>query len=381
MVAFTVASFLALIVILQTPRQYEPSWRALFAYVLTLLIALYVGFDVAIVIPAQLALLLIFRERARVVLGCLLTVAVLCVPLVVLAVQRGSSQLFWVTPLSLRILREAADTLLSSGMPPNFHHTLTTVPTEIVMSIATVVAIVCVARAALFDTRPTHTWQLILILNWMLLTALVAVVLLAFGEPIELPRVTILAMPALALMLAWTLTHPALPPALGTFLIGLLIALRLAQVIPAYGTSPENWKAATAYVVSHTSASKPACVAFYAQDGRESFDYYLRVGHAGGGDPAPDLDPVFPSLGWATVKPFVEQYATLSSAEISTISSRCSRLWLLAGHEGQRDGTAESRANLARFGALKRTLGGTYPHVSQRVFGWASPVRVLLYRR
>jgi hypothetical protein len=368
-------------VILQTPRQYEPSWRALFAYVLTLLIAFYIGFDVAIVIPAQLALIFIFRERARVVLGCLLTVAVLCVPLAVLAAERGSGQLFWVTPLSLRIVRQATDTLLSSGLPPNFHHTLTTVPTEVVMSLATVVAVVCVARAALLDTRPNHTWQLILVLNWLLLTALVAVVLLAIGEPVELPRVTILAMPALALVLAWTFTHPALPPVLGTFLVGLLIVLRLAQVIPAYGTSPENWKAATAYVVSHTTASKPACVAFYAQDGRESFDYYLRVGHAGSADPAPDLTPVFPRLGWATVKPFVEQYATLDSAKVSTISSRCSRLWLVASHEGQPDGTAQSRADLARFRTLKRTLDSAYPHVSRRVFGWASPVSVFLYRR
>jgi hypothetical protein len=381
MVAFTVASFLALIVILQTPRQYEPSRRALFTYVATLLIAFYIGFDVAIVIPAQLALLFIFRERARVVIGCLLTVALLCIPLAVMAAERGSGQLFWVAPLSLTVVRQALDTLLSSGMPPNFHHTFTTVATEIVMALATLVAVVSVARAAFLDTRPNHTWQLILILNWLVLTAASAVVLLAIGEPIELSRVTILAMPALALALAWTFTHPALSPALGTFVIALLIVLRFAQVIPAYGTSPENWKAATAYVVSATTSAKPACVAFYPLDGRESFDYYVRVDHRGGGDPAADLTPVLPRLGWVRVRPFVEQYSSLDSAELSSITSRCARLWLIASHEGQSDGTRGSRANLERFRGLERALKGSYRLVTARAFGWASAVKVILYRR
>ena len=382
MVAFTVASFLALIVVLQTPRQYEPAWRALFAYVATLLIALYIGFDVALVIPAQLALLFIFRERARTVVSCLLTVAVLCIPLAVLAASRGSGQLFWVPPLSLEVVGQSVATLLSSAMPPNFHHTVTTFTTELVMALATIVAVLSVARAALLDSRPTHTWQLVLILGWLLLTSLVAVLLLAIGEPIELSRVTILAAPALALALAWTFTSPALPPGYGTFVIAVLIALRLAQVIPAYGTSTEDWKGATAYVVSHTSASDPACVAFYAQDGRESFDYYLRADHRGGGDPATDLRPVLPGLGWSRVKAYVEQYAGLGSAsQIASITSHCSRLWLIGSHQGQSNGSAESRANLAGFQRVARELKGSYPLETTRQFGATSPVKVTLYRR
>ena len=42
---------------------------AVAGYVLTTLAALYIGYDVALLIPAQLALLLLFRERARLVIA------------------------------------------------------------------------------------------------------------------------------------------------------------------------------------------------------------------------------------------------------------------------------------------------------------------------
>jgi hypothetical protein len=381
LVAFTCASFLALIAILQTPLRYAPSRAATTAYVATLVIALYLGYDVVLVIPAQLALLLVFRERARVVTGCLLLVALLCVPLLVLALERGSGQLFFVTPLSFRVLGQAAVTLLSAGLPPNFHDTFTTVATVVVMALAALVAIVWVGRAALSDARPTHSWPLLLPLGWLLLTSVIAVLLLAIGEPIELERVTVLVIPALALLLAWTFSDPALPPYASSFLLALLIVLRLAQVIPAYGVSPEDWKGARAYVASHTSPARPACVVFYPQDGRESFDYYLLRAHSGGGDPAADLRPVLPVTPWATVRPFVEDYASLGSSQLAGIVSECPRLWLIASHEGQRNGTAQSRANLARFEELRGALTSAYPNSSLTVFGWASRVKVLLLSR
>ena len=61
------------------------------------------------------------------VIGCLALVAVLCVPLLVLAAERGSGQLFWVPQLSWQIAGQAALTLLSAGLSPNFHRTATTI--------------------------------------------------------------------------------------------------------------------------------------------------------------------------------------------------------------------------------------------------------------
>ena len=123
--------------------------------------------------------------------------------------------------------------------------------------------------------RWSRQWQLLLVLAWVLIPTVLAVVLYAAGEPVELARITILMMPALALLLAWALFRPFVPPALAIFLCAALLVLRLAQVVPNYGVSPENWKAATTYVLANTPAGEPACIAFYPQDGREPFEYYL----------------------------------------------------------------------------------------------------------
>ena len=104
-------------------------------------------------------------------------------------------------------------------------------------------------------------------------------------------------MPALALLIAWVLLRPTVTPALGVACVAVLLALRLAQVIPSYGVSPEPWKPATAYVLKSTPADRPACIAFYPQDGREVFDYYLlRTAGGAAGNPAPVLRPVLPTL-------------------------------------------------------------------------------------
>jgi hypothetical protein len=52
----------------------------------------------------------------------------------------------------------------------------------------------------------------------------------------------------------------------------------------------------------------------------------------------------------------------------------------VASHEGQRDGPAGSRADLARYGALQAGLAqaGYRRRVASAQFGWASSVRVQL---
>jgi hypothetical protein len=59
----------------------------------------------------------------------------------------------------------------------------------------------------------------------------------------------------------------------------------------------------------------------------------------------------------------------------------CPRLWLISSHEGQPGGTAGSRANYARYLALRGSLSAEYPRRSSRSFGYAAPVTVALYAR
>jgi hypothetical protein len=380
LVTLSVGSFLALVAILQTPSDSRPSKSAISAYVLTTLAALYVGYDAALLIPAQLALLLIFRLRARLVIGCLALVLVLCVPLLVLAAQRGSGQLFWVMPISWPIAQQAALTLLSAGMPPSLHRTTTTIATEIVMGVAVLAAIGLAARAALPAARRQRSGAVLLILSWCVVPSVLALVLYAIGEPIELPRITILVMPALALLLAWMLMERGVPPGIGLWMCGALLVLRLAQVLPSYGVSPEPWNAVTAYVVAATPANQPACVVFYPQDGREPFDYYLKLGQPQG-NPAPSLQPILPRVAWTRVRPFIEVYGTLDAGQRARIASECPRLWLIGTHEGQAHGTAQSRTNLTRYRQLELGFARLYPNRTQRAFGWASPIHTTLYSR
>jgi mannosyltransferase len=383
LVTLSVGSFLALVAILQAPSHRRPSSVAISAYVLSTLAALYVGYDAALLIPAQLALLLVFRARARLVIGCLALVLIACVPLLVLAAGRGSGQLFWVVPLSWQVAQQAAETLLSAGMPPNFHTTATSVATEIVMGVAVLAAIALAARTSLPAARRLRSGSLMLVLSWAVVPLVLATVLYAAGEPIELARITILVMPALALALAWMLFQAGLAPSAGILLCAALLVLRLAQLLPSYGVSSEPWNAATAYVLSATSAAKPACVVFYPQDGREPFDYYLQQLGRPQGNPAPSLRPILPSAAWNRVRPFIEVYGTLDAvhARPPRFASECPRLWLIGSHEGQAHATRKSAANLRRYRQLERGFARLYPSSTARAFGWASTIHTTLYRR
>ena len=248
LVTLSVGSFLALVAILRTPAGQTPSRGAIAGYVLSTLAALYIGYDVALLIPAQLALLLVHRERARLVIGCLVVVLLLSVPLLVLAAERGSGQLFWVTPLSWRIAGQATLALLSAAFLPNFHATATTAPAAIAMGLAMLVGLWLASRTAWRTTdRRDAAWPLLFILAWVLVPTVLTLLAYAAGEPIELPRVTILELPAVALLVSWLLLRPQLMPALGPAAVAVILALRLLQLIPSYGASPEPWNTATRY--------------------------------------------------------------------------------------------------------------------------------------
>jgi 4-amino-4-deoxy-L-arabinose transferase-like glycosyltransferase len=385
LVTLSVGSFLALIVILQTPADRSPSRAAVVAYVLTTLAALYIGYDVALLIPAQLALLLIHRERARLVIGCLALTALLCVPLLVLAAERGSGQLFWVPSLSWQVAGQAALALFSAGFDPNFHRTATTAPTVIVMAVAVFAGLALAIRAVRQAGREhERSGPLLFILAWVLIPTALTLVAYAAGEPIELSRVTILELPALALLVAWLLLRPQVMPAVGTAAVAVLLALRLLQVIPSYGVSSEPWNAVTAYVLKATPARGTTCVAFYAQDGREAFDYYLLHTTRLRQDPWPNLRPVLPSLPWGSIRPYVEAYGTLNlnpPAQRARVARECPRFWLITSHSGESGGTHQSLVNLERYHALDYGLRRLYPHTSLRKFGWASPINVRLLWR
>ncbi len=92
LVALCAGSFLALVALIDG-RRTRVAWAA---YVLCASLAIYMSLMAVIVIISQLVVLGWRRERIRVVASTLPAIAVLCVPLMVLAARRGSGQLFWV---------------------------------------------------------------------------------------------------------------------------------------------------------------------------------------------------------------------------------------------------------------------------------------------
>ena len=178
-------------------------------------------------------------------------------------------------------------------------------------------------------------------------------------------------------MLAWALHHPRLPAGLGVCALAIVLVLRALQLAPSYGVSPEPWRAVTR-IVAAASTDAPACVAFYPLDGRMPFDYYLSAGAASA---ARALTPVLPALPWRSVHPYVEQYVVPSPAGLAAITRACPRLWLIASHQGQRDGPPGSRADYRSYRALSAALAHLYARRRIRSFGWAAAIRVTRYSR
>ncbi len=373
MAALGAGSFTALVAILRTPPGQRPCAGAVAAYGLTTLTAVYVGFDSLLLAAAQLLLVLaVFRDRARVIVGCLAAVAVLSMPLLVLALNRGSRQLFWVPKLGTTTLGQAAVTLTSAGFSPNFNRTPTTIVAVALTGVLLAAALVAAVRV-IRERSGRHAVALIVPTSWLLVPAILALAAGLVGEPIELSRAAILLIPALALLLGWGFWHPSLPRGAGLATLGALLALRALQIVPTYGVSPEDWHAATSYVLAATRAD-PACVAFYPEDGRTPFDYYL-----GGSAEGAGLIPVLPTTPWSQVRPYVEKYASLRDP--NQVAARCPRLWLITSHEGQPYGPATSLRHYLRYLGLLSQLSNIYGGPTLQRFGYSAQVHVYRFVR
>lgn len=346
LVALSAGSFLAFAVLVES----DGARGAWVAYVLCTTLALYASFIALLVLAAQLVTLMWHPRARRAVAAAVGAIAVLCVPLMILAARRGSGQLFWVPRPDLTSIKEVAVTLTSAGSPPSIHTTSTTYA---LLALSLVLVVATAARA--------RGWRLGLVLSWLLVPVSIAVLQSLVAQSIFVSRNLLVVLPAVALLLAWGLTRLAV----GWLLLAAVIALRALQLAPAYGVSPEDWRAATAYVVSR--AAPGDCVAFYPSDGRNAFRYYAR------GNPP---RAVLPAVGWNSERAYIENYATLARPPAA-----CARLWLISSHEGQATGPAASRANRARYLRLRSMLAAAYGGVRVTKFGYADPVSVVRFNR
>lgn len=369
MIALIVASFLVLLALLEG----RGGWGTWLLYVATTTAAIYLGLEAVLVIPAQLLALVWFRHRWRALLSAVLVTALCCIPLAVLAVERGAGQLFWVPSPSFGVLKQVVQALTSSALQPAFYTSTTTALSVLTLGLLLVGALWTwhFVRAAPSDLA----WPPVLILAWLLVPALVALIESAVGQSIFQARYLLVSLPAVSLLLAWTLGGLLDRPRAWSLAVGAftaLIVLRALQLAPAYGVSPENWRSLTSHVLAQSE--RRDCIAFYPADGRMAFRYYLR-------DFAPAPRPILPTSPWPRVRPFVEDYASLSTTQLAELPGRCGRLWLVARRGGGVGGTIVSRQNRIRFEQMTNSLAHEYPVSRATDFGQAHLVRVTLYSR
>ncbi|HUE26793.1 MAG TPA: glycosyltransferase family 39 protein [Solirubrobacteraceae bacterium] len=366
MVALIAASFLALLAVLEG----RGGWRAWLAYVALGTAAVYAGLEAVLVVPAQLLVLLWYRHRARAVLSAVAVTALCCVPLAVLAGERGSGQLFWVPKPSLRIANQVLQALTSSGLQPSFYTS-----TGTTLAILTLVVLAAGLGRMLWLLRTGRGALMAapgLAFAWLLVPLAAALLESTVGQSVFQARYMLVSLPAVALLLGWVVAARPVPRLLALAMLGTLLTLRALQLAPAYGVSPENWRAATAYVM--TNARPGDCVAFYPRDNRMPFQYYLRA-------PARAPRPILPTLRWGRVRPYVEDYTSLSAGQLARLPSQCRRVWLVSSHEGRVGGPAVSQGNYLRFITLEAGLQAGYPHSRIASFGFHGAVAVTLYSR
>lgn len=334
MMALVAGSFAAFAELVDGPSRRGP-W---IAYVACTALAMYASYVAIFALPAQLLALVWRRPAWRRALGAMAVSAVCWIPLAVLALTRGGGQLFWIARPSLSGEKQVILTLTSAGFEPNFRPT----PVAGVLAVVTVALIVL---AVVWLGRRDAPWVIRLALCWLIVPLVLMWLESLVGQPIFTARNLLVSLPAVALVVSWVIAQSRF----AWVALVVLVALRAVALVPSYGTSPENWRAATAYVVGHERPGD--CVAFYPQDARMPFAYYTHQ----------------------PVKPYVERY------QAPQVPPGCARAWLVASHQGLPTGPASSRAHYARFLAVRGELAHRYRHSFTRSFGYASVIWVELF--
>jgi len=334
MVALVAGSFVAFDALVTSGSR-----RAWIAYVALTALSVYGSFVAVFALPAQVVALAWRRQGWRRVLPAMAACAVAWIPLAVLALSRGSGQLFWIPRPSLKTEGQVIQALASAGFEPNFRPTWAATGLTILTVALVLLAVFRVVR------RPG--WGPVLALSWLVVPVVLMWLWSLIGQSLFTPRNALVSLPAAALLLGWLLGRTRL----GWAAVAVLVVLRVVVLVPSYGVSPEDWRAATAYVLG--SARPGDCVAFYPLDGKMPFAYYA-------GQP---------------VKPYVERYDTPRPA------AGCARVWLVASHQGQPTGPAASRAHYRSWVTLRSELARTYPRRTTTSFGYASRIWVELFAR
>ena len=366
MLAFVCAGFLAFLALADARRGGRAADRAAILYAAAMVLACYCSFVAVLVVPVQLAIVARRPAALRRLVRALCALAVCCVPLVVLAVRRGSGQLFWVPRPSSRVDTQVLESITSAGLEPSFHRTATTYLIIIITLGSLGVLLAWVAWA----WRRERVWPLAVALAWFAVPVALTFVYSLVSQPLFLPRNVLTTVPAAGLAIGLGLADRRVPRVLAVGAVAGLLALRVIQVADAYGVSPEPWRQVTALVLARSQPGD--CIAFYPEDGRSPFQYYT------GGDGSRAPRSILPVAGWSVIRPYVEDYVTYTERGLRRRVAGCRRMWVVSSHEGELDGPLRSRVNRARFQWLDSELQSMFGSAPVQQYGYASAIHVQL---
>jgi len=282
-----------------------------------------------------------------------------CVPLVVLAASRGSGQLFWLGRPTPRVAL-AAVRFLVGALTPFRGHVESTVLLAVTLGLVGL-SLACIPYDRWRSGATARADAALLVGLWLVLPPVVAYGYSLVGEPVFLDRYFSPGLPALAVLVA-LLVDRIRPAALGVGLMVVLVGLRVTQIPPSYHEVRDNWRRATASLLSR---AKPGdCIAFDVNDGWIDFNYYLAG--AGGASPHGAVPrPVLPADRFGTDPLIVESYDVLSGSRLGEVTSTCGRLWLVVSHVGGTSADdATNRQIDERYLGFQAALRRSYGDVS-----------------
>jgi hypothetical protein len=341
---------------------------------------------------AQVVSLGTLRRRTAVMRSAVVAaglLAVLLVPLALMALHRGTGQIDWIAPIGAG----SVTTFLYGLIVPGFSAWL-----RPLMLLAIVVGIVMVGRGAAESRAGSlERWHGVLLLSWAGLP-LVAVLAISFAVSLLQAGYLIACVPAFAVLGAIGITTAARSLAegaargiagiragessrarrgapvaglvLGAGAAALFALYPLAQTWGHYGAVIENGPGETAYVVG---LARPGDGVIFDQPSqRMIFNYYLLADfHKAGRFPLLPA-PVWPSDRWGTQLAYAADHRVPTPGAIAALDGRFSRIWVVDG------GWAPLRRYLAQSRGLLAALGRHYPVVGEDDF---KGVKVLLFAR
>jgi|SRR5579859_7443669 len=237
-------------------------------YVISTVLAIYSHLFAVFLLPAQwLSLLFLNRKKAQLKPAILSTTAILLLifPVFSLAIVKDFGKFPWAVKPGMRELFHAVQTLTGAGLKLPVY--------LLVLGMAGISFRQAWRNAGESPLR----WRHALLWGWFLLPV-ASIVLASLWKPPLFPRYLIVSLPASTLLAAVGLCRlrSNMKFTAATVALG---ALFIPAIFTYYATPKEDWRGATAYLLTH--ARPEDGIVFYREWGQQPFDYYHeRMGSA-----------------------------------------------------------------------------------------------------